>query len=112
MANLAVLTLLDEYDKRNLDKGLFRDKLHHLRAGFKSFYSFALKINAFDPTQCNHLLHDRLAWILAQIRSGARSDHPGLGTLIEKSWTEVPCSRYINCKGHKSDPNCKHRKSA
>jgi hypothetical protein len=108
MAVLAVLSLLDEYEERGLDKVLFRDKLHHLRASFKSFYSFAKKSNAFDPTQCNQLLHDRLNWILTQIRSGARSDPAGLEALIEKSWIELPCSGYIHCKGHKSDPHCKH----
>jgi hypothetical protein len=30
--------------------------------------------------------------------------------LIEQSWIEIPCSRYANCKGHKFDPHCKHRK--
>jgi hypothetical protein len=110
MPNSAMLTLLDEYERLNLDKGPFREKLHHLRASFKSFYSFAGKVNEFDPTQCNQLLHDRLAWILRQIRSGARHDRSGLNALMEQSWTEIPCSQYVNCKGHKTDPNCKHRK--
>ncbi|HEY2860195.1 MAG TPA: hypothetical protein VGJ21_17380 [Terracidiphilus sp.] len=110
MAIAAALSLLDEYDSRGLDKRLFQDKLHHLRASFGSFYSFAGKVNAFDPTQCNQLLLDRLNWIFAEIRVGARADSSGLTRLIEQSYVEVPCSRYPNCKGHKSDPHCKHRK--
>jgi hypothetical protein len=104
------LSLLDEYDKRGLDKDLFREPLHHLGAGFEGFYQFCLKVNAFIPSQCNQLLHDRLVFILDQIRNGAPSDRVGLKGLIEQSWIKVPCSRYPKCKGHKFDPNCRHRK--
>ncbi len=103
MANREALSVLDEYEKQGLDKELFRNKLHHLGGSFAGF-------NSFEPLQCNQLLLDRLKFILNEIRNGALADPSSLKRLIGRSFVEVPCSRYASCKGHKFDPNCKHRK--
>jgi len=110
MAKMDTLSLLDEYDRLGLDKTLFERKLHHLGDSFDGFYAYASRVEFFVPSRCNQLLHDRLAFILDQIRNGASHDRSGLEKLIERSWGEVPCSRYAQCRGHKFDPNCKHRK--
>ena len=110
MPNREALSVLDEYKRRKLDKGLFREKLHHLGGSFEGFYKFAQNVMSFKPLECNQLLLDRLKFILDQIRNGASPDRSTLERLIEQSWVEVPCSRYANCKGHRFDPHCKHRK--
>jgi hypothetical protein len=103
------LSILDEYESRNLDKELFRGKLHHLGGGFEEFYKWAELKNSFRSLGCNQLLLDRLKFIHNQIRNGASSDRSSLESLIEQSFIKIPCSRYPNCKGHKFDPNCGHR---
>jgi hypothetical protein len=104
------LSVLDEYEERELDKELFRDKLHHLGCGFDGFYKYAQSVKSFNALECSQLLVDRLKFILDQIRGGASPGRSSLKRLIEQSWIEVPCNRYTNCKGHRFDPHCKHCK--
>jgi hypothetical protein len=73
----------------------------------KDFTDFARK--STSSARCN-VTHDRLTFILNQIRNGASPHRESLESLIEQSFIEVPCSQYQNCKGHKFDPGCKHRK--
>jgi hypothetical protein len=110
MPNREAISVLDEYELRQLDKELFRKPLHHLGDSFAGFYRFAQKVNSFKPMGCNELLLDRLKFILEKIRNDASSDPSTFETLIERSFREVPCSRYTSCKGHRYDPHCKHRK--
>lgn len=110
MPHRVVLSLLDEYDLLGLDKKLFKDKLHHLGDSFNGFYRFCSMVNSFKPLQCNQLLYDRLNFILTEIRNGSPTDISSLDKLIERSWSEIPCSRYSQCQGHKFDPHCEHRR--
>ena len=110
MPNLEALAVLEEYETRKLDKELFRTKLHHLGCGFKGFYNYAQGAKSFKPLGCNQLLLDRLKFILWQMRSGASPVPSVLNSLIEQSFVEIPCSRYTECKGHRFDRHCKHRK--
>ena len=110
MAKRDTLSLLDEYERLGLDKGLFQHKLHPDGGSFEGFFGHASNVSSFKKMGANQVLHDRLAFILSQIKGGASADSSGLEKLIEQSWMEIPCSRYPNCRGHKFDPNCKHRK--
>lgn len=104
------ISFLDEYERKQLAKGPFRDKLHHHGKSFEAFKDYAQGVKSFKPLECNQLLIDRLKFIYGQIGNGASPDRSVLETLIERSFIEVPCSRYANCKGHKFDRHCKHRK--
>jgi hypothetical protein len=110
MPNQKALSVLDEYESRELDKGPFREMLHHLGDSFEGFYKYAKTVKSFKPLECNQLLIDRLKFIFDQIGNGASPDRSTLEKLIEQSWIRVPCSHYANCQGHRFDPNCKHRK--
>jgi hypothetical protein len=110
MAKRDTLSLLDEYKRLGLDKDLFQHKLHPDGGSFERFFRWSTHVSSFKNMGSNQLLHDRLAFILSQIRDGASADSSGLEKLIERSWVEIPCSRYSNCRGHKFDPNCGHRK--
>lgn len=110
MAKRDVLSLLDEYERLGLDKILFQSKLHHLGSSFHGFYKFAAKVHSFRPLECNQLLQDRLAFLVKRVQNGAPHNRAAIEKLIEQSFIEIPCSRYPNCKGHKFDPDCKHRK--
>ncbi|MGB6688792.1 MAG: hypothetical protein WBE76_13230 [Terracidiphilus sp.] len=109
MAKRDTLSLLDEFDRLELDKGLFQHKLHHLGCSFESFHKWASHVSSFKPMGGNQLLHDRLVFVLSQVRNGASANPSSLEKLIEQSWIDVPCSGYPNCRGHRFDPNCKHR---
>jgi hypothetical protein len=109
MPNRTALSLLDEYDSSGLDKRLFQQKLHHMGGGFESFYRHSFKVSSFKSLGCNQLLIDRVRFILDKIRDGAPRDQSSLEKLIGQSFKEIPCSRYTQCKGHKFDPDCKHR---
>jgi len=109
MAKRDTLSLLDEYKHLELDKSLFQHKLHHLGGSFEEFYEWTSHVRSFHRMGCNQLLHDRLKFILGQIRNGASSDRSSLEKLIEQSWIQIPCGQYESCRGHKFDPNCKHR---
>lgn len=104
------LSVLDEYETRKLDNELFRNMLHHLGGSFEGFYKHAERSNSFKPLECNQILLDRLKFILDRIRNDPSRDRSSLPALIRQSWIEVPCSRYPNCRGHRFDPNCTHRK--
>ncbi len=108
MAKRDTLFLLGEFDRLGLDKGLFQHELHHLGGSFEGSYGWTSHVRSFKKMGGNEPLHDRLAFILSQVRSGAPAGSPDLEMLIERSWIEIPCSRYPNCKGHKFDPACKH----
>jgi hypothetical protein len=110
MAKRDTLSLLDEYEHLGLDKGLFQHKLHPDGGSFDGFRRHSMNVISFKRLGSNQVLHDRLAFIVSQVRSGASADSSGLEKLIEQSWTEIPCSRYPNCRGHNFDPNCRHRK--
>ncbi|MGA3034972.1 MAG: hypothetical protein ABSD70_16930 [Terracidiphilus sp.] len=110
MPNRTALSRLKEYKSLELDKKLFQHKLHHLGDSFESFWMYSSSVSSFKPLECNQLLIDRLSFILAEIGKGASRDRSSLEKLIERSFKEIPCSRYINCKGHKFDPTCKHRR--
>jgi hypothetical protein len=53
-----------------------------------------MHVSSFKKLGSNQVLHDRLAFIFSQIRNGESGRSPGLEKLIERSWIEVPCSRY------------------
>jgi hypothetical protein len=110
MPNQTALSLLKRYDSLKLDKRLFQCKFHHLGDSFESFCQYSSSVRSFKSLECNQLLIDRLSFILAEIDKGASRDRPSLEKLIERSFKEIPCSRYTNCKGHKFDLDCKHRK--
>lgn len=104
------LSVLGEYERKQLNKELFREKLHHLGDSFEAFKDYAQSVKSFKRLECNQLLLDRLKFILNQIPFGVSLDRSSLETLIDRSFIEVPCSRYANCKGHRFDRHCKHRK--
>jgi hypothetical protein len=110
MPNQEALSVLHEYNTRKLDNGLFPKKLHHFGGSFEGFYKNAQGVKSFKPLECNQLLIDRLKFIYGQIGNGTSPDRSALETLIEQSFIKVPCSHYPNCRGHRFDPLCKHRK--
>ncbi len=110
MPHQEALSVLAEYEMRDLDRDLFRNKLHHLGGSFEGFKKFAQTVKSFRRLECNQLLLDRIKFILDQIRNGASSDLSSLERLIERSFIKVPCSYYPNCRGHRFDRNCKHHK--
>jgi hypothetical protein len=67
MPNQEALSVLKEYEDNQLDKGLFREKLHHLGDSFEGFKKHAQRFNSFRPSECNQLLLDRLKFILDRI---------------------------------------------
>jgi hypothetical protein len=90
--------------------GVAETMMANLGDSFSGFHEHARRVSAFKPLECNQLLLDRLKFILDRIRAGASHDRSTLGRLIEQSWIEVPCSRYPDCRGHRYDPHCQHRK--
>lgn len=110
MPNREALSTLDEWRRLKLDENLFRKKLHHFGGSFDGFYNHSNKVSSFKLLECNQLLIDRVKFILREIQDGDFPDKSSLEKLIERSWKVVPCSKYSHCKGHKFDPNCKHRK--
>jgi len=49
MPNREALSVLDEYKLQKLNKGLFREKLHHLGGSFEQFYKHAQTVKSFNP---------------------------------------------------------------
>ena len=47
MAKRDTLSLLDEFDRLGLDKGLFQHKPHHLGGSFEGFYRWTSHVQSF-----------------------------------------------------------------
>ena len=107
---LDVVSLLDELERFGLGDPLFQTRLHHrggTRGTMAGFRAYAGAVGFFQTHGCNHLLQDRLKWILAKCKEGAMNRGQSMGDLVDEAKVAIPYQSYSNCKKHVSDQGCK-----